>query len=67
MYRLCWVGLDKWTSEKQMAKFLSDLPVQLIGMFKPKRKSYAFLTFGSESDKDKLVELVADIGTFRGK
>ena len=67
MFRLCWQGLDKFTNEKQMAKFLLELPLSIVGIYKPRKKSFAFLTFPSQDDYDKMIEIASQNTEFKGK
>ena len=67
MFRLCWQGLDKYTNEKKLAKFLQELPLSLVGIYKPPKKSFAFLTFPTQEDYDKMIELASQNTQFKGK
>jgi hypothetical protein len=43
------------------------MPFKVLGMHKPPRKNFAFLTFPSQEDKDKMIEIAEQIKEFKGK
>ena len=47
MNKLCWQGLDKWISDKKLAKIVQSLLPDISGvtMARPPKKSFAFLGF----------------------
>jgi tRNA (uracil-5-)-methyltransferase len=57
------MGLDKWTSEKKLAKFIKQhIPdASNILLSKPSKKAFAFLTFPSEDDKNNFLTLLSDV------
>ena len=59
--KLCWQGLDKWASEKQLAKFVTGLLSDVTGvsLAKPRMKSFAFLSFEDKTKGNEFLELAA--------
>ena len=58
MHRICWQGLDKWTSEKKIAKFILEQFPEFTNclLAKPPKKSYAFIDFPSSESMSTFVE-----------
>lgn len=52
--KLCWQGLDKWASPKQLAKFVTSLlpDTSGISMHKPHNKPFAFFSFSGQPALD---------------
>ncbi|CAG9312479.1 unnamed protein product [Blepharisma stoltei] len=56
--RLCWQGIDKWISEKKLARILKDNLPSIDGLLlaRPPKKPYAFLEFDTEERMNTFVE-----------
>ena len=47
MNKLCWQGLDRWISDKKLAKTIKTIIPEVSGIIlsRPSKKSYAFIQF----------------------
>jgi hypothetical protein len=51
MKRICWIGFDKWASDKNIARLITDnMPGLNVGMFRPGKKPFVFLEFQTDAD-----------------
>jgi tRNA (uracil-5-)-methyltransferase len=62
MNKLCWQGLDKWISDKKLAKTIKKIipEVQGIILSRPNKKSYAFLEFPDLETMNSFMQKVQD-------
>lgn len=69
MHKICWQGLDKWITEKKLAKIVKNLLPDVSGiiMARPSKKSFAFLQFPSQVDLDSFLERVQGSEDFKKK
>ena len=69
MNRLCWQGLDKWISDKKLAKTIKKIMPEVEGIVlsRPTRKSYAFLQFPSIETMGSFMQRVQEAPETRKK
>jgi tRNA (uracil-5-)-methyltransferase len=69
MNKICWQGLDKWISEKKLAKIVKSILPDSHGIVlaRPKKKSFAFLEFPNVEMLNSFLELSKGLEEFGKK
>lgn len=69
MNKLCWQGLDKWVSDKKLAKTIKQIipEIQGIVMSRPSRKAFAFLQFPDNESMKMFLQRVDESATNKKK